>query len=93
MRVQVLEELVNLGKAGQEILVGSKATGFDDPVGSLTVSQNSQSVCLRNLGGRSGELARALDLAAFSSLECALAVDVVDVPHGVFSLRFSCVHI
>lgn len=91
--IQVLEEIINLRKAGKEILVGSKAAGFDDPVGSLAVPQDSESVCLRNLGGRSGELSHTLDLVAFASLECALAARVVDVPHGGFSLRFCCLYI
>ena len=93
MLIQVLEEIIHLRKAGQEVLVGSKAAGFDDPVGSLAVPQDSQPVGFRNLGSRSGELAHALDLAAFASLECTLAIDVVDVPHGVFSLRFCCLYI
>lgn len=88
MGIQVLEEIVNLREAGKEVFVGSKAAGFDDPVGSLAVSQNSEPVGFRNLGSRSGELAHALDLAALASFKCALAVRVVDVSHGGFSLAF-----
>lgn len=64
--------------------MGSEAALLDDPVVALTVLQNSETVYLGNLGGRAGELPKALDLVVFAFFKGCLAVGVVDITHRGF---------
>ena len=42
----------------------------------MTVLQNSETVCFGSLGGRAGELPKALDLVVFALFKGCLAVGV-----------------
>ena len=84
MAVEVLEEGVNLSEAGKDVSVVSEAALLDDPVVALTVLQNSEAICFGNLGGRAGELSKALDLVVFALFKGCLSVGMVDVTHRGF---------